>query len=116
MERKPAVASVFHHIGPYHHARLNAAADKLSVIGIEWSAQGYDAWGAAATPARYRKVSLFAEATDHYPGENRASTSVHRFPVPRRKAEFCLVWGLHGNDKVIRTRARTFIIAASASR
>jgi Glycosyltransferase len=69
MERKPAVAVVFHHIGPYHHARLNAAADKLSVIGIEWSAQGYDAWGAAATPARYRKVSLFPEATDHYPNK-----------------------------------------------
>jgi glycosyltransferase involved in cell wall biosynthesis len=39
----------------------------LSVTGIEWSAKGYDAWGAAATPARYHKVSLFPEATDHYP-------------------------------------------------
>jgi glycosyltransferase involved in cell wall biosynthesis len=68
MERKPAVAVVFHHIGPYHHARLNAAADRLSVTGIEWSAKGYDAWGAAATPARYHKVSLFPEATDHFPG------------------------------------------------
>ena len=68
MERKPAVAVVFHHIGPYHHARLNAAADRLSVTGIEWSAKGYDAWGAAATPARYHKVSLFPEATDHSPG------------------------------------------------
>src|SRR3954451_8663177 len=69
MERKSAVAVVFHHIGPYHHARLNSAADKFSVTGIEWSAQGYDAWGAAATPARYHKVSLFAEATDHYPSK-----------------------------------------------
>jgi len=67
MERKPAVAVVFHHIGPYHHSRLNAAADRLSVIGIEWSAQGYNAWGAAATPARYRKVSLFPEATEDHP-------------------------------------------------
>jgi 1,2-diacylglycerol 3-alpha-glucosyltransferase len=67
MERKPAVAVVFHHTGPYHHARLNAAADILSVTGIEWSAKGYDAWGAAATPVQYRKVSLFPEATDHYP-------------------------------------------------
>jgi glycosyltransferase involved in cell wall biosynthesis len=67
MEHKPAVAVVFHHIGPYHHARLNAAADRLSVTGIEWSAKGYDAWGAAATPARYHKVSLFPEATDHDP-------------------------------------------------
>jgi len=67
MERKPAVAVVFHHIGPYHHARLNAATEKLAVIGFEWSAKGYDAWGVATTPARYRKVSLFPEATDHYP-------------------------------------------------
>jgi glycosyltransferase involved in cell wall biosynthesis len=67
MERKPAVAVVFHNVGPYHHARLNAAAGRLSVTGIEWSAKGYDAWGAAATPARYHKVSLFSEATDRYP-------------------------------------------------
>jgi glycosyltransferase involved in cell wall biosynthesis len=69
MVDKPSIGVVFHHIGPYHHARLNAAADKLSVMGIEWSAQGYDAWGAAATPARYLKVSLFPEATDHYPNK-----------------------------------------------
>lgn len=68
MERKPAVAVVFHHIGPYHHARLNAAADRLSVTGIEWSAKGYDAWGAAATPAQYAKISLFQQATDQSPG------------------------------------------------
>jgi 1,2-diacylglycerol 3-alpha-glucosyltransferase len=69
MERKPAVAVIFHHIGPYHHARLNAAADKLSVTGIEWSGRGYDAWGTAATPPRYHKISLFSEATADYPGK-----------------------------------------------
>jgi glycosyltransferase involved in cell wall biosynthesis len=69
MERKPAVGVVFHHIGPYHHARLNAAADELSVIGIEWSAKGYDEWGAAKVPASYHKISLFSEATDRYPGK-----------------------------------------------
>jgi glycosyltransferase involved in cell wall biosynthesis len=67
MERKPAVTVVFHHIGPYHHARLNAVADRLSVTGVEWSAKGYDAWGAAEAPARYHKISLFPEATPHYP-------------------------------------------------
>lgn len=67
MECKPAVAVVFHHIGPYHHARLNAAADRLSVTGIEWSAQAYDPWGAGDSPARYEKVSLFSKATDYYP-------------------------------------------------
>jgi 1,2-diacylglycerol 3-alpha-glucosyltransferase len=68
MERKPSVAVIFHHIGPYHHARLNAAAERLSVIGVEWSAKAYDRWGLAEAPARYTKVSLFPEATDQYPG------------------------------------------------
>ncbi len=69
MERKPAIVVVFHHIGPYHHARLNAAADKLSVTGIEWSAKGHEAWGTADTPAQYEKVSLFPEATERSPGK-----------------------------------------------
>ena len=69
MEHKPAVAVVFHHIGPYHHARLNATADRLSVTGIEWSAKGYDSWGAADSPARYKKISLFPKATADYPGK-----------------------------------------------
>ena len=43
MGRKPAVELVFHHIGPYHHSRLNAAAAKLSVTEIEWSRKAYDA-------------------------------------------------------------------------
>src|SRR5919198_4634320 len=68
MERKPAVAVVFHHIGPYHHARLNTAAGRLSVTGFEWSAKGYDAWGTAATPPRYHKVSLFPNAAACRPG------------------------------------------------
>jgi len=65
----PAIAVVFHHIGPYHHARLNATADRRSVTGFEWSAKAGDAWGAADFPARYRKVSLFSEATDQYPAK-----------------------------------------------
>jgi 1,2-diacylglycerol 3-alpha-glucosyltransferase len=69
MEHKPAVAVIFHHIGPYHHARLNATADRLSVTGVEWSAKGYDSWGAADAPARYQKISLFPEATDNHPGK-----------------------------------------------
>jgi 1,2-diacylglycerol 3-alpha-glucosyltransferase len=69
MVHKPAVAVVFHHIGPYHHARLNAAADRLSVTGVEWSAKGYDSWGAPDSPARYHKISLFPEATADYPGK-----------------------------------------------
>src|SRR2546423_6583429 len=69
MNHKLSVAVVFHYIGPYHHARLNAAADRLSVTGIEWSAKGCEAWGEADSPARYNKVSLFAEATAQYPAK-----------------------------------------------
>ena len=69
MERKAAVAVVFHHIGSYHHTRLNAAADRLTVTGIEWSAKAYDAWGAAGSTARDPKVSLFPEATRNHPGK-----------------------------------------------
>ena len=38
------------------------------MTGIEWSAKGYDAWGAADIPVRYHKLSLFTEATNRYPG------------------------------------------------
>src|SRR5262245_54065761 len=76
MERKPAVAVVFHHIGPYHHARLNAATDKLSVTGFEWSAKGYDQWGTPDSAARYQKISLFPEATDHYPDKAKLRCSL----------------------------------------
>src|SRR6266513_1504381 len=69
MNHKLSVAVVFHYVGPYHHARLNAAADRLSVTGIEWSAKGCEAWGEADSPARYNKVSLFAEATAQYPAK-----------------------------------------------
>jgi hypothetical protein len=39
MESETAVAVIFHHIGPYHYARLYAAADRLPVTGFEWSAK-----------------------------------------------------------------------------
>src|SRR5437762_60947 len=68
MESNPALAVIFQHIGPYHHARLNAAAEKLSVTGFEWSAREQHPWGAPAFPARYHKVSLFPEAEKGYPG------------------------------------------------
>jgi glycosyltransferase involved in cell wall biosynthesis len=69
MERKPAVAVIFHHIGPYHLARLNASADKLLVTGVEWSAKRHDPWGEAESAPRYSKLSLFPEATEKYPAK-----------------------------------------------
>jgi glycosyltransferase involved in cell wall biosynthesis len=56
----PKVAVVFHHIGPYHHARLNAAAQRLSILGLEWFAVGSYPWGIAVEQCGYEKKSLFA--------------------------------------------------------
>jgi glycosyltransferase involved in cell wall biosynthesis len=92
MECKPAVAVVFHHIGPYHHARLNAAADRLSMTGIEWSAKGYDAWGAAGDPARYYKISLFSEAADRYP-RSRQRREAFRWALEQAKPDVVVVNG-----------------------
>jgi glycosyltransferase involved in cell wall biosynthesis len=92
MERKPAVAVVFHHIGPYHHARLNAAADTLSVTGIEWSAKGYDQWGKTEVPARYHKISIFSEAANHYPG-SRQRREAFRWALEETKPDVVAVNG-----------------------
>src|SRR6266704_4904793 len=100
MEPKPAVAVVFHHIGPYHHARLNAAADRLSVTGIEWSAKGYDAWGAAATRVRYHKISLFSEAANRYPG-NRERREAFRWTLEQAKPEVVAVNGWNNFGSLI---------------
>src|SRR6266498_4084865 len=70
MVYKPAIAVVFHYIGPYHHARLNAAASRLSVTGFEWLAKAHDAWGKAGSDARYHKVSLFPEAAHNNLGSS----------------------------------------------
>jgi 1,2-diacylglycerol 3-alpha-glucosyltransferase len=92
MERKPAVAVVFHHIGPYHHARLNAAADRLSVTGVEWSAKGYDVWGVPDSPAQYHKISLFSEAADRHPGR-RERREAFRWTLEQVKPDVVAVNG-----------------------
>jgi 1,2-diacylglycerol 3-alpha-glucosyltransferase len=92
MVDKPSIGVVFHHIGPYHHARLNAAADRLSVTGIEWSAKGYDAWGAAAAPARYHKISLFSDAADRY-ARNHERLEAFRWALEQAKPDVVAVNG-----------------------
>jgi 1,2-diacylglycerol 3-alpha-glucosyltransferase len=100
MERKPVVAVVFHHIGPYHHARLNAAADRLPVTGIEWSAKGYDAWGSAEAPARYHKISLFSEAADRHP-RNRQRREAFRWALEQAKPDVVAVNGWNNFGSLI---------------
>src|SRR6266568_2206813 len=100
MEHNPAVAVIFHHIGPYHHARLNAAAAKLSVTGIEWSAKGYDAWGVAEAPARYHKISLFSEAAEHYPA-SRQRREAFRWALEQAKPDVVAVNGWNNFGSLI---------------
>src|SRR6266571_2544267 len=100
MEHKPAVAIVFHHIGPYHHARLNAAADRVPVTGIEWSAEGYDAWGVAEAPARYHKISLFSEAAEHYPA-SRQRREAFRWALEQAKPDVVAVNGWNNFGSLI---------------
>lgn len=54
----PKVVVFFHHIGPYHHARLNAFAKNLQVIGIEWFARGSYDWGNSTNNFVYKKYSV----------------------------------------------------------
>src|SRR6266446_6136645 len=100
MERKPAVAVVFHHIGPYHHTRLNAAADRLSMMGIEWSAKGYDAWGETDSPARYHKISLFSDAADRYP-RSRQRREAFRWALEQANADVVAVNGWNNFGSLI---------------
>ncbi len=56
------VAVVFYNIGPYHHARLNAAAKWCRIIALEWSAREAYPWGQSNDPPLYEKISLFPDA------------------------------------------------------
>jgi 1,2-diacylglycerol 3-alpha-glucosyltransferase len=62
------VAIVFYNIGPYHHARLNAAAEFMNVVALEWSAREAFPWGRANSHARYAKQTLlFSEPSNVSP-------------------------------------------------
>jgi glycosyltransferase involved in cell wall biosynthesis len=102
MESKPSVAVVFHHIGPYHHARLNASADRLSVIGVEWSAKGHDPWGEAASSVRYSKLSLFPEATNQYPEKRELRRALWR-ALERASPDIVAVNGWNNFGSLIAT-------------
>src|SRR6266404_4217045 len=119
MVDKPSIGVVFHHIGPYHHARLNVASDRLSITGIEWSAKGYDAWGAAEAPARYTKVSLFPEAADHYP-DSRQRQKAFRSALEQANPDVVAVngWNNFGSlaaaDCCVRLRIPMVVMSESA--
>jgi 1,2-diacylglycerol 3-alpha-glucosyltransferase len=102
MNRKK-VGFVFHHIGPYHHARINAVASNYLVAGIEWSEHDNFGWGNCASPARYQKIGLFESAPF---GQHNCETLVRRL---RRQLEdtacdvlFINGWGDFGSAITIR--------------
>lgn len=57
------VAVLFHRLGPYHHARLRALAQRCDVAAIELSAvDNTYAWDAVASQGGYSVHTLFADA------------------------------------------------------
>lgn len=63
-------AVIFHRFGPYHCARLEAAARDLEVVAIEMAAETTEyAWSKVKRSERYRRVTLFPD------GESRGRKS-----------------------------------------
>jgi 1,2-diacylglycerol 3-alpha-glucosyltransferase len=63
---KPRVAVIFHRLGPYHVARLRAAAHSCEVIAIEQSAETAEyRWRKVATPESVARITLSANDCGH---------------------------------------------------
>ncbi len=62
MNRRDRVAVIFHRFGPYHGARLAAAARVLDVLGVEEAAETSEyAWTTTDADGGFRRVTLLAE-------------------------------------------------------
>jgi glycosyltransferase involved in cell wall biosynthesis len=58
------VAIVFDRFGPYHVARLEAAADTADVVGIEVFGESREyAWDQVASSGRFKRITLFPGAS-----------------------------------------------------
>jgi 1,2-diacylglycerol 3-alpha-glucosyltransferase len=65
---KPRVAVIFHRLGPYHVARLRAAARLFEVIAIEQSADTAEyGWKKVATPESVTRITLSPNDCGHRP-------------------------------------------------
>jgi 1,2-diacylglycerol 3-alpha-glucosyltransferase len=65
---RPRVAVIFHRLGPYHVARLRAAAHLCEVIAIEQSAETAEyGWRKVATPEGVERITLSANDCGHRP-------------------------------------------------
>ena len=56
------IAVIFHRLGPYHYARLQAASRALPVLAIELSAETSEyAWDKVGAESGFKRVTLFPE-------------------------------------------------------
>ncbi len=63
--RKPRVAILFERFGPYHVARLNAAAREVDLVGIEMTARDQTyAWDDTAGTERFERHAVCADDTE----------------------------------------------------
>ena len=63
---KPRVAVIFHRLGPYHVARLGAAARIFEVVAIEQSAETAEyGWEKVATTENVKRITLSTEEYAH---------------------------------------------------
>jgi glycosyltransferase involved in cell wall biosynthesis len=62
VERPVKVAVIFHRFGPYHRARLDAAAQRCQVVGIELGAETREyQWSKVDEPLSFERITLFPE-------------------------------------------------------
>jgi len=74
----PAVAVLFHRIGPYHLARLEAAGTRCGLTAVELSAMdGTYAWSRVDGAPNFARLTLFEEDVD-YQSTLDIRRSVHR--------------------------------------
>jgi glycosyltransferase involved in cell wall biosynthesis len=71
----PRLAVLFHRFGPYHHARLNAAGEVMSVWGVEACAnEDIYAWSKVEGAIAFPRVTL----TDQYSDDRRWRQELQR--------------------------------------
>lgn len=75
LAKETRVAILFQRFGPYHHARLNAAARLMSVIGVEACAmEDIYAWDKVEGAAAFKRITL----TERDSGDRKWRQELHR--------------------------------------
>lgn len=62
MDRPAKVAVIFHRFGPYHCARLEAAAQRCAIVGLELGSEtGEYTWSKIVQALSFERITLFPE-------------------------------------------------------